>query len=731
MSGQPEALDHGFVLRGRFGIDHPIGRGGFGITYAASDLDRKDLCVVKELAPAGSVRLPDGRLDLRPLGAATAQRLRHQFVHEAHVLGRLNLRGIIPVRIAWQENGTAYIAMDSIHGAMPLQKVLLSEGRMDVSAVLDIVYQLLEALAAIHERGLLHRDLKPSNVLLGPKGEAYLIDFGSAREWHADMSAHHTVEYTPGYAPIEQMSESGRRGPGTDLYGLCALAYALLTGAPPTPAVDRAGGAPLIPLRAIRPDVEPRVAAALEAGLELELDRRPATAAELREMLDEPIPSPIPPSALKRLDERLVRLQQFRFGVRECPACGDVLEQPRPLARRRGATLCPVCREGVLRLRKISEAACPVCRVGVLERLLNAGPLRICPTCGIGLLQRRGLGLGKRTFVCAECNETYRAEGDLWRRESDGLERPVQEWRERSGRSSDVRRCDACGAQFDRLPDERMRQVLPPPKADDLAVLFVDEWARLAAGLDPGSGNAVCDACEADYFLDEDRLTLLSATRDPYGFASAYLGRLLRREDVAWLAVGKASGREGLLCQACATEFDGAGDVLTLVRTLHPLLRDHLGKGLTLANWHRLARDLPSVGEEDSLAEQMPGVLREAYASGELPFDSRDAGVLWRGPAVRVEGTGENRRPLGSGQLVIDADGLTFGGLVRKLRVPRTALRSATWENGIVHFDEDGGSVLLFEVEPVVFNARLDSGRWETVLDGEALVARFSTGDGG
>jgi hypothetical protein len=726
MSAAPEALDHGFVLRGRFGIDHPIGRGGFGITYAASDLDRKDLCVVKELAPEGAVRLPDGRLDLRPLGAATAQRLRHQFVHEAQVLGRLHLRGIIPVRTAWQENGTAYIAMDYVHGAMPLQKVLLSEGRMDVEAVLDIVYQLLEALEAIHARGLLHRDLKPSNVLLGPKGEAYLIDFGSAREWHADRSAHHTVEYTPGYAPIEQMSETGRRGPGTDLYGLCALAYALLPGSPPTPAVDRIGGAPLIPLRSVRPDVEPAVAAAIEAGLQLDLDRRPATAAELRSLLDSPPSAHEESSRLKDLDERLVRLQHFRFGVRECPACGDVLDQPQPLRIKRGGLPCPVCREGIVRRRTMSEAACPICRVGVLQRVANLDPLRLCPTCKVGLLRKRGLGLRNRTLVCRECGEVYSGDDGKWTRASDNLTLTSDEWRAESGRSVDVRICDTCAAQFDRLPDDRMRQVLPAPKPDDLNDLFVDEWARIAAGLDPGAGNAVCDACEADYFLDGDRVTLLSATLDPFGFAATYLGRLLRCEALPWLAVGKSSGQEGLVCAECGTEFDGLGDGLVLVKSKHALLRTHLGEKLTLENWHRLAKDLPLAGQEETLVEEMTTALREAYVSGELPFDSRDPDILWRGPASRVEGTGDQRSPRGSGQLVLDADGLTFGGIVRKLRLGRAALRSARVVDGILRFEIEDGSTLDFEVEPVVFSVKMESGRWETLLDGSALAERFN-----
>ena len=79
MSHAPAALDPGVVLHGRFQIAHSLGRGGFGITYLAHDTERKDSCVVKELAPPGAVRTADGDLSFAVLGPAIAQRLRHQF----------------------------------------------------------------------------------------------------------------------------------------------------------------------------------------------------------------------------------------------------------------------------------------------------------------------------------------------------------------------------------------------------------------------------------------------------------------------------------------------------------------------------------------------------------------------------------------------------------------------------------------------------------------------------
>lgn len=752
MSNAPAALDPGVVLHGRFQIAHLLGRGGFGITYLAHDSERKDSCVVKELAPPGAVRTADGDLSFAVLGPSVAQRLRHQFIQEANFLSRIRARGVIPVRETWQERGSSYFAMDYVADAMNLQKVLLSEGRMDASTVLDIVYQLLETLEQVHARGLLHRDIKPSNVLLSPKGEAYLIDFGSAREWHADFAGQHTVQYTPGYAPLEQMSEQARRGPATDLYALSALAYALLTGEPPAPAVERAAGTPLIPLRAIRPDVEPRVAATIEAGLSIGFPERPQSASAMRAMMDAPKDEAEPASTLKALDAQIVRLQAFKFNRRECPGCGGVLEEPKPL--KVGA--CPVCREGVLRARKISAKLCPVCRIGVLHDLPNANPLKICPTCRTGLLRSQGL-LKRKTLTCEACSETYRTEGGQIVRNSDGESHTPADWRAECGRSDLVRRCDGCGAQFDRQDDERYRQITPKPTG--YVELFEDEWAQIAAGLEPGSGNTFCEACDADFFTDNQTLTLLGSTKDPFDFAERHQGQLLRREDVRWLAVGKSSGQAGLVCVGggeggslrtpCGTEFDGTADVLTLVRSDQVRLHRHQGESLTLANWHRLGQGLPKFGDEDWLYAQIAPALHDAYLNGDLPFDSRDPDLLWRGPAERFDDEGES---LGEGQFVLGGDGLTFGALLRKTRIPRDDIQqvtldprtagtlavSSTSTAGILPASDvvlgiqftgkgaRGTEWLWFELDPVVFSVRLESGKWETMLTASSLVARWS-----
>ncbi len=210
----PQPLETGAMLSNRFEIQDVLGRGGFAIAYLAHDHVRQDDCTVKELAPAGSVREPGGLLNLHD---ADPHRIRDRFLDEARTLARLDLPGVLPVRASFVENGTAYFATDHVWNSRTLQELLDVEGRMDSDGALDIFFQLLETLEALHAKHVLHRDIKPSNILLAPDGHAILIDFGAAREWLADISQRQTILFTPGYAPLEQLAERAARGPATDL----------------------------------------------------------------------------------------------------------------------------------------------------------------------------------------------------------------------------------------------------------------------------------------------------------------------------------------------------------------------------------------------------------------------------------------------------------------------------------------------------------------------------------
>lgn len=703
----PEPLDPGTILSDRYEVLSVLGQGGFGITYEVRPTHGGPLRVIKELAPQGVVREANGFLNFDAFGPAARQRLRAQFESEGRRLQRIRIPGIVRGHETFHENGTAYLVMERVEGAVSLARLAQSEGRLEVRAVLELLDHILDILEPLHAQGLLHRDLKPSNILVDPEGRPWLIDFGSAREWVADLTVRHTALYTPGFAPLEQLSENARRGPGTDLFGLCATAFFLLTGrVPPAP------GAEPIPLRSLRPDVPPHVADALQVGMALTLEKRPADARALRQLLFGPAgtPDPVP---WQVLDAQLAQAWKLRPGKMECPACGDVLNEPRP--KKPGT--CLVCREGKVVLRDLSTDLCPCCKVGTLRHVVNSGPLAFSPLAPHRRLRSasRGLPWKPKAYVCEATEERFQEADGLIVRESTGEKRSWEEWRQLSGRGTSIWECEACAAQFDEQLDGRWLQVLPEP-AVGMERFYPEEWARLARGLDPASGNAACDRCNAEYFAEEEAITLLGAIRDPYGVVDALQGRLIHAERAPWIAAGKTSGFPGVTCVGCGLELDRIevpqeGVRWRLVLPVHDRMRQAVNDLETLPDWHRRYRQLPTVADEPMTEQLLEEALRLAYAEGSLDVQ----------PGWKSNATWDGK----SAPLVLTERGLEWGGLFKKTRWNFAELRhaSALGPQRIALRTAEHEDVLA--VEPMTVALRLESGKRTLSLTAFDLAERL------
>jgi len=733
MSGTPP-LPLGAVLAGRFEIQALLGRGGFSIAYIANDLTQHDTCVVKELAPMGAVR-QGYDLDLSPIPSTNPHRLRKRFLDEASVLAKLEAPGILHLRDAFEEHGTAYYVTDTLPGARTLDKVLAQEGRLSSEQAQDILYQLMDILEAVHKQKILHRDLKPSNILLSPNGEVYLIDFGAAREWHADSAALQTVLFTPGYAPLEQLSDRGRRGPATDIYALCATAYHMLAGEPPRPAAERADGTSIVPLSRIRPDLDHTFVHAIGAGLKLRFHERPQTVAELRAMLVVPDTQERAQTGIEAYDTAILRLQKFTFNRNECPVCGGVLERIRPLR----AGICPVCREGTLKERELSDRQCANCKTGVLHLRRTKSPLLFCPHCHHGILSfhRKGLLRKKWTAVCDECLSVL--EGDeSGARPEDQPEAEVKtwaQWRAVSGRSMEAFICDECKAQYDVMPGGRWAQM--DSKGASVHEYYPDEWARLAVGLKPDAGNVFCEACAADFWEDGSSMTLLSFKIDPYRFAARYSDQAIPSENIPWLGAGKTSGNRGLLCAQCDTEFDEEGDYLHLVHSPSVRLTRYADRNLVMQDWHRLAQGLPPTGEEHLFLEKLDHLLEEGYVSGEIMFDSKNPTVLWSGQAKELEPEERIGPPppedeekkwvvVSESTLTVTASEMTYGKLLKKWRAPIEGIIHYSAAENLLHLSVSGEQdPRTFELAPAELDVHLKSGDHTIWIGAELLEEKL------
>ncbi len=231
------SLRKGTKILNRYEILRYISSGGFGITYEAFDLLSKRRIAIKELYITEICNRESDAITItiNDTNKPTFFAHRRKFLDEAKRLMELSHPNIIKVSDVFEANGTAYFAMDYIEGK-PLSKEVVP---MSENIAIFIINPILDALEYIHNKGLLHLDIKPSNIMIDKHGKVILIDFGTSKVYgDADgksLSLSTTLAFTPGYAPLEQMSVSTVKNLGTysDIYAIGATLYYLLSGSKP------------------------------------------------------------------------------------------------------------------------------------------------------------------------------------------------------------------------------------------------------------------------------------------------------------------------------------------------------------------------------------------------------------------------------------------------------------------------------------------------------------------
>lgn len=213
----------GKTLRDRYQILEKIGEGGFGDTYRAIDFDLpgEPVCVAKHFKPKNP-------------HPAILEIAKEKFNQEAQTLYRLgNANEQIPSLFAhFEENGQFYLVQEFVDG-YDLTKEVFSGYPKKEQEVLQLLKEILEVLAFVHQQNVIHRDIKPQNIMRRKDGKIVLIDFGAVKEIAGlgvnpqEMSQTVAIG-TPGYMPREQ--QSGRPDFSSDIYAVGIIGFQALTG---------------------------------------------------------------------------------------------------------------------------------------------------------------------------------------------------------------------------------------------------------------------------------------------------------------------------------------------------------------------------------------------------------------------------------------------------------------------------------------------------------------------
>jgi hypothetical protein len=258
----------GQILNDRYRIVKLLAQGGFGAVYRAWDISLDRACAIKE------------NLETSP----DSQR---QFKREAVFLSHLSHPNLPRVTDHFEiPDSGQYLVMDFVEGEDLEQKLQKASGPLPIDDALNWISQVCDALAYLHEQNppIVHRDIKPANIKITPSGQAVLVDFGIAKEYHPSKATTMGARaVTPGYSSPEQY---GKKTTDTrsDVYSLGATAYTMLTGQRPAESVDLLAGIapPTKSVHELNPLVSTGISAVIKRSMQVNRQERQANANEFK-----------------------------------------------------------------------------------------------------------------------------------------------------------------------------------------------------------------------------------------------------------------------------------------------------------------------------------------------------------------------------------------------------------------------------------------------------------------
>jgi len=276
----PQSIESGVVLAGKFRIERVLGRGGMGVVVSAHHLQLDERVALKFLLPEA-------------LGNSEAVQ---RFAREARAAVKIKSEHVARVTdVGTLDSGSPYMVMEYLQGT-DLGELVASQGALPIVDAIEFVLQACEAVAEAHALGIVHRDLKPSNLFLTRRADGSpcikVLDFGiskvtTGRDSEMGMTKTATVMGSPLYMSPEQMASARDVDARTDIWAIGAILHELVTGSVPFMAdtmpqlcAKILQEAP-VPLCEVRPDAPPGLQAVVQRCLQKKPSDRYPTIADL------------------------------------------------------------------------------------------------------------------------------------------------------------------------------------------------------------------------------------------------------------------------------------------------------------------------------------------------------------------------------------------------------------------------------------------------------------------
>ena len=287
-------LPVGTVIQDRYVVEGLLGQGGFGAVYLVRNPNSGRKAALKELVDQSKSE-------------------HDRFMVECALLERLDHPALPEVYEVFQDSHQTFLVMEYIEGPnLEILRKQQPERRYTLDDMLRLLSPVVEAVGYLHHQipPIIHRDFKPSNIVVPTNGDkAVLVDFGIAKEYYDDATTTAVRHCSPGYSGPEQYSSIGT-DTRSDIYGIGATCYTLLTGSPPIDALHRTTNLaskkkdPLLSLNEQVPGLPRTVVEAIQQTLAINTERRQKTVEEFWAQMRTASP-PMPAEAEVNTDEYL------------------------------------------------------------------------------------------------------------------------------------------------------------------------------------------------------------------------------------------------------------------------------------------------------------------------------------------------------------------------------------------------------------------------------------------